>query len=226
MIAHGLKSGGMRVKSELSVKFIGDVHGRFNSFFNEVKKDDSDIVIQLGDFGIFSKFDVHYIAQKLNLEKKWFFIRGNHDNPKLCETFPNHLKSGYHKDLNLFVVNGAFSIDREWRTEGIDFWRNEEHSLDELYSLIDEYESVKPRYVIAHEVPDSIARITFPWYKDNRYPSRTRQAMDTMLEIHEPEIWIHGHWHKDSDISIGGTRFICLDELKCTKLELSQNTNS
>jgi len=37
--------------------------------------------------------------------------------------------------------------------------------------------------------------------------------LQSMWALHEPKLWICGHFHKDHDSTIGDTRFICQREL-------------
>lgn len=41
-----------------------------------------------------------------------------------------------------------------------------------------------------------------------------------MFEMHQPRIWLFGHWHFDFDGVIDGTRFICLGELSYRDLDV------
>jgi hypothetical protein len=67
--------------------------------------------------------------------------------------------------------------------------------------------------MVTHDCPESIARNLFLEMKIS-FPSITRQALDGMLNIHRPNIWIFGHYHQSIDTVINGTRFICLNELE------------
>jgi hypothetical protein len=51
-------------------------------------------------------------------------------------------------------------------------------------------------------------------------PSVTAQALDSAFEKHQPELWIFGHHHVNVDVTIKGTRFICLNELCLKRLDL------
>ncbi len=45
--------------------------------------------------------------------------------------------------------------------------------------------------------------------------SRTMQALNAMFELHRPDLWFFGHWHRSAGAVIDGTRFQCLGELRC-----------
>jgi predicted phosphodiesterase len=48
----------------------------------------------------------------------------------------------------------------------------------------------------------------------------TSSLAQQMYTIHKPDLWIFGHHHKSFDETIGGTRFICLNELESKVFDL------
>jgi hypothetical protein len=44
-------------------------------------------------------------------------------------------------------------------------------------------------------------------------PTRTGQALQAMLDFHQPKFWFFGHWHKTMQYKYGDTNFHCLGEL-------------
>ena len=40
---------------------------------------------------------------------------------------------------------------------------------------------------------------------------RTEKTLGEMFKIHQPKLWIFGHWHRKFDQKILGTQFICLN---------------
>lgn len=202
---------------------IGDVHGKWNSYIDKVK--DHEASIQLGDFGIgFAREDT---MKKAKLDKFFAentghrFIRGNHDNPEVCKHHPNYIANGTFENGMMFI-GGAFSIDKAWRIAGEDWWEGEEDSYQELMDLIVQYENNKPSIMITHDAPDTVARQMFNFYTASN-ESRTRSAFETMFEIHKPDAWFFGHWHKTKDLNVLGTEFVCLDELNTYDLDLKHS---
>jgi hypothetical protein len=55
-----------------------------------------------------------------------------------------------------------------------------------------------------------------------------------MLEAHQPDLWLFGHWHRNRDLRMGQTRFICVGEKEtkdihlphCTKFERETRTTA
>lgn len=212
-------------------RIVGDIHGLFNDY-KTFSLAGCDTSIQVGDFGIgFSGRSKWYetVENFFQQNPGHHFIRGNHDDPQLCKQTTGFLDSGFHKDLNVFIVNGAWSIDYSWRTEGKDWWPDEEHSIAELNLLIDSYEKIKPDVMITHDCPTSVALEMFikpglamggpnsPIYK-----TRTGEALQTMFDLHSPKFHFCGHWHVSKQQDIFGTHFHCLGELDYVDFDLEK----
>lgn len=194
------------------MRFIGDIHGKLPPYLRLL--DGCKESVQVGDFGLgFGDITADYVDDVLGTNHR--FIRGNHDDPAECAKSKHWIPDGA-LDRGMMFVGGAYSIDREWRTEGVNWWRDEELSYHDLGKMIEIYSANRPRVMVTHDAPaDTVAR-AFSCYDGNR----TRDAFDSMLAIHAPEIWIFGHWHKRLDMVIGATRFICLAELEYIDLEI------
>jgi len=208
-----------------TIRFIGDVHGKFDPYKNIIKSCDASI--QVGDMGVgfrstrsdddWMTNPPHYAMRQGDHQ----FIRGNHDNPAVCKRHSQYIHDGTVQGDMMFV-GGALSVDKEWRTKDYDWWEDEELSIVELNEMINKYEAAKPRIMVTHEVPDSIATTMQAMSGRQKldWPSRTRQAFDTMFQLHKPELHVYGHWHYDFDHVILGTRFVCLAELSTIDINL------
>ena len=188
---------------------VGDVHGQIERYLWTVLPYKQSI--QVGDMGVGLT-----VADLPELEGHRF-INGNHDNPKKCSQHSNWIPYGAVESINdqeWFFMGGAMSIDRDFRVPGVSWWPEEELNYQQLNRMISIYEGAKPDVVVTHDCPDSIAQELFDFSLDHCLKSQTRQALDTMLEIHRPSRWIFGHWHESRCVEIKGTEFICLDELE------------
>ena len=201
------------------IRFIGDVHGNWKRYKKIIN--DCDVSIQVGDFGV--GFSGHsnppYDPMKKGDHK---FIRGNHDNPSVCKKHPFWIPDGTMIHDKIFCIGGAKSIDAQYRTEGLNWWINEELSYKEFLILCDVYEKLKPSVVVAHEMPESLTYIVCSKCNLTKYddPSITRQFLDNILEIHKPDLFIHGHWHVNHHTVYQGVEYIGLGELEHVDLEL------
>ncbi len=125
-------------------------------------------------------------------------------------------------------VGGALSIDKAFRIEDYSYWSDEELPPEALEIVVFEYDAIKPKIMITHECPESIAVMVLNNARgsgseqrhngiiklDPRFASRTRMAFEQMLARHKPKLWIFGHWHVPFDYIHEGCRFICLPELE------------
>lgn len=215
-------------------RIIGDIHGKFYDYEVECLKKtfrhNTDTVpthsIQVGDFGIgfFSEYWHEQTAKWQTENPTHRFIRGNHDNLTKCIGMPGFVADGtVEKDV--MYIGGAYSIDHALRTEGVDWWRDEELTISQLHTLIDVYSEVKPRVMITHDCPTQVAWDMFLSKGDAvtgnvQIKSRTGEALQAMFDIHKPELWFFGHWHYTRSAYIHETRFQCLGELDYVDVDL------
>lgn len=205
---------------------IGDIHGKWTEYAKILEVYKPERSVQLGDFGWGFKPEpidasvkqLHYAMDNFGNDNK--YIRGNHDNPERCKAHKYCIDDAtFEEDTGIFYLGGAWSIDYAWRTEGMDWWADEELSYDELYAAIDLYEKVKPRVVLTHECPEDIIGYMAPWYKQE-FRSRTRDALGSMWSIHKPELWVFGHWHTSVTANFDGCQFTCLNELETMMIDV------
>lgn len=187
------------------IRFIGDTHAKWEQYLPLTEGVDS---VQVGDFGI-------GFRPVPDLNPRARFIRGNHDNPEMARAHPNWIADGTVEN-DIMYIGGALSIDQAHRVEGVSWWRDEELSIAEWNRIINIANFTKPRVIVTHDCPESVIPDLFT----NALPvcSITQQALDIILEQNAPDIWIFGHWHYSKDVTIGKTRFICLNE--CEYIDL------
>lgn len=203
----------------MSIHVIGDVHGHYNRYAKLTKM--FPYTLQLGDFGfsygIFSHFNID--------PEKHVFFGGNHDNYEILEKAPriaNNLGNyGYTElnDIKFFYVRGAWSIDRKWRTMGVDLWEQEEVNEEWWEDIIEMYREYKPRYMITHDCPYEVTKYifgtdgleAFGWPRS--LITNTGRLLQMLWDIHKPEIWCFGHYHEKKEVDILGTKFVCVPEL-------------
>lgn len=131
---------------------IGDVHGKIAQYMKLVKHEDASL--QLGDMGVgFPSVDLPV------LDGDHWFIRGNHDSPEAAAGHPRYFGDwGCRKigGVKIFFVSGAYSIDRAARTEGKDWWKDEELEYGQLREMISDFILEKPEIVATHAPPQSL----------------------------------------------------------------------
>ena len=203
----------------MKVRIIGDVHGKYGEYLHLT--DDAEYSIQLGDMG----FSYNHM-KGLNPLNHTFF-GGNHDNYDKINAVSHchgnfggrHLGNGAVGPVfNYFIVRGAYSVDKKYRTIGIDWWAEEELNREQANSCISNFEQMKPEIVISHDCPASVVPefMTNDWKLEKSF---TGLVLETMFKIHQPKTWIFGHHHNSKTTTKNGTKFICLDELNYIDLD-------
>lgn len=188
--------------------YIGDVHGKFKELQKIIEQYPDQPIIQVGDMGIgFGRYPHDF-------GPNFYFIRGNHDDPKKCRYHLNYLGDyGVSHSLNqpkTFCVSGANSIDKNYRTPGKTWWAQEELSYQQGQICIGWYNEIRPNIVVSHDAPQVIRKLMVSHHVEE---SRTSQLLTALFEIHQPKLWVFGHHHKRFDHQVEGTRFVCLEEL-------------
>lgn len=200
--------------------FVGDTHGAVDSYLWTVNKMQLSggrtckCSLQVGDFGIgFSETEdqIPYMSQHK-------FIRGNHDNPEICQEHPNYLGDyGYIPEMEMFYVSGGYSIDRSHRTENVNWWRDEELSYGQFLKAREMFADTKPKIVVSHECPTEVKTFALgpkpPFSGKVNVTSNTEIALQEMLSLHRPDTWIFGHYHHKDEQVVDGTRFVVLGEM-------------
>jgi predicted phosphodiesterase len=189
---------------------IGDIHGKYEEYLSKIQSYDGPS-IQIGDFGIGLRATPPDLFDQMKKHDARFF-RGNHDNPEFCKMMPQYISDG-HVEGDMMMVGGAFSIDWMYRVIGHSWWLDEELSIPEFEEVIKTFETAKPKIMLTHDCP--VVVIPYIHNHNSLFPSsRTQLAFQAMWELYRPQLWIFGHHHKSFDMTLDGTRFICLNELE------------
>lgn len=214
----------------MNIRLLGDIHGKQCQYINLVKG--REYSIQLGDFGF------NYDSLKSVDSDKHKVLFGNHDVVytyddgsliKPCEHILDNFgiisKKPNSNIPDTFYVRGGISIDKAYRKEGVDWFKDEQLTYTQMCKAIDLYEKVKPEIVLSHECPASmIPYVANPNFAHlNLKPSMTASMLETMYQIHQPKFWFTGHFHIDKTYKPEQTRFFCLNELSYIDISDSEN---
>lgn len=177
----------------------------------------NDYVIIAGDFG--------GVWDGTNEEKYWIkwlkeksfsvlFVDGNHENFDMLKSLPEipfcggmvhkvddgiyHLMRGevyVIEGKKIFTFGGASSHDKDIRTEGKNWWKDELPSnaeMEQARKKLSDYD-FSVDYVITHASPTSVQEALFPSYETN--------CLTDFLEEIKGRLnykkWFFGHYHKD-----------------------------
>lgn len=203
------------------LKIIGDVHGHLAKYIGITKT--CQYSVQIGDMA----FDYRPIKNLNPKHHVWF--KGNHDNydcidpPTCLGDYGEHVIGG----IPFYFIRGAYSID--WHRRIIfdaangdkSWWREEELSWVDMRACLEDYKKAKPRLVITHDAPEFLAKkIGKPYvlknhgYDPDTFTTNTQQLLEACWEAHQPEVYIHGHFHTSYHRVVNNTLFIGLDELE------------
>jgi len=192
------------------IRFIGDIHGNEKPYFQIVK--DVQQSVQIGDYGagFNSDWDIKMSEwQTKNPSHK--FIRGNHDDPKVCNSMPNYLSDWVYDDNNkIMYIGGAWSLDYGLRIEHETWWPDEELSQEEFDAVQRAYIYYKPQIVVSHDAPLNIPKF-MKLCEGLEVPTRTAVRFRQMFRYHQPKLWLFGHWHADKELTFDGTLFKCIN---------------
>lgn len=219
---------------DLSLGFIGDIHGDFQKLQQIVKPFTDTVFIICGDCGFgFPDTKEDKIKKMLKstfnsfLEKRnlyLLFIRGNHDDNNLFITntintdrfilLPDYSVVTVN-NTNILCVGGAVSVDRRFRKVNTGYWYGEE--MLELETV-----SIKVDILCTHTInreylaytlttPDWL-KISFDVDKKLRLDCyRENGICQSLQAYYKPKYWIHGHYHISNRLEIDNMKVISLN---------------
>jgi len=196
-------------------RIISDVHGLQGNYLRRASK--AKYSLQLGDLSV-NKYD---FLRRLNPDYHKV-ISGNHENfEKDSEWYfrkqPHFLGNygvwGVPKFGDVFYLRGGFSRNLVEKIRN-KTWSNEEQ-LDqvEFRKAFNLYEWMEPKLMVTHEAPRRmLEHILHPDDIDEESDTDTNVALDKMMDKHQPDVWVFGHYHKYVSKYLDGTHFIGLDK--------------
>jgi predicted phosphodiesterase len=193
----------------MNLRLIGDLHCDVEAIMSMMKTlPEYELTIQVGDCGI--GFGMEEIIERY-CTTPLLILQGNHDNPNIFRDITYGLdRFGVIKveGFKIFYVAGAHSMDYQSRTEGLDWWGNEELSWDEQRQCLGLWEDNKDcDLVISHDCPlPGCLQMSHDLVE-----TTTRALLYEMLKIQSPPRWVFGHWHRSHSFKMYNTSFQCLN---------------
>lgn len=205
-----------------TLAFAGDWHGNVryaSKAMYYAKKNGSDIIIHVGDFGFWpdssgeSRFQkvIAEEAERLDLFVLW--VDGNHENHDAIDKtnishdgtrkFYDrvwHLPRGFRWKWNgveFLSMGGAHSVDKNFREEGFDWFDREHISIAEMYKATQGEGPVD--VMVSHDCPSGVDIPLGPsdWItEENLMKADThRKILGKVVDEVRPRFIFHGHYH-------------------------------
>lgn len=198
----------------MNILLAGDTHGdlmNFGMLIELAEQKSCQQIFVLGDFGYFPKFPnwqilIDQISNELVKSSiSIFFLPGNHEDWFSLRQFEERNK--FHKinenvfysptgnvfDINgtkIMTVGGAYSIDKQYRTFGYDWFSEEELTILDYNYCSDQGEV---DILLCHDCPESI-------HIPNLLPipeaMKNREVLDHIYKDAKPKRLFHGHYHR------------------------------
>jgi predicted phosphodiesterase len=208
------------------ILIVGDVHGNFKALdkviFRAQKKAKIDAIVQVGDFGILWGNESPYRFDYQS-EVPFLFVDGNHENFSRLEKnkFPlrgqpvEHMTRGETRIVdsnNSLFIGGAASIDKDWRTPGMDWFPEEEITSRQIQRIVEEVlpTSGKIDCVFSHEKPESFPLRLATWKDDHPPSSGQRALLQILFQEVNPKFWFFGHYHEPDQGVVGNCNWYCV----------------
>lgn len=203
------------------VMLLGDTHGNngdVNYAFMRANDFEIEVIVQLGDFGYWPGNHKYRDLMEMIVELteqtgiKFLWIDGNHENHEQLNKQPreygmwfiteNFVHAGRGArwvwgDKTFLACGGAYSIDKEFRTPGFDWFPQETISLADIARCGHE----KCDVMFTHDSPPFTPNVIWegdPGYQDGRYPAswNNRLRLKEIVENTQPQLVCHGHYHR------------------------------
>lgn len=204
----------------------GDIHGsqwNIKDLFDLAKETDCTKILSVGDFGYFPNLPevVGYLnlcsalVQDTGIELA--FVDGNHENHERLNQFSGDsrivwpgIEWLYRGKIfeNICSMGGAYSIDKQYRTQGVDWFPGERICMNDYYSILGKSCEI----LLSHDCP-----LGLPFgFKDEFETKANRNILREIVLEMKPRIIIHGHFHKFHntffDFGYGKVRVIGLNK--------------
>jgi hypothetical protein len=185
---------------------------------NDAAYNECNTIVQLGDFGYWEHEDgggdyldvISHQARSKNVEVYW--IDGNHENHALLrqqytiDGFTEIRPSLYYvprgttwdwDGVTFMGFGGAYSIDKNSRTEGVSWWPEEVANQQEIdYAIA----AGKVDILFSHDCPNEYdiafqMHIQRKGFRTIQEAADSRKIISQVVNVVKPRLIYHGHYH-------------------------------
>lgn len=222
----------------MKLLFLGDVHGEWAKMDTVIKAarmrhPETARIFQVGDLGEGFQNVPKYKPTHGFKVPPIIAIDGNHEHFDRLEAnngWDNenleYLARGQTitvEDRKILGFGGAWSIDKHRRTQGIDWFPQEEPTQAEFWKFVGNG-VFDQDIVITHDFPSQFQiRQKFP---DIVGHTGTRVLLQEIWELVKPKFWFFGHYHDFAMGEYNGTQWVCcpiIDDFQYVVLDLEAN---
>lgn len=210
----------------------GDIHGELERFQEKAikKLTKRDTLIVLGDFGFLWSGEKAEQKRLKWLQKRRYqllFIDGCHENFDLLKEYPvvdymggkaRHIGGNLYyimrgsileiENKKLLCFGGAESWDKEDRDEGINWWREELPTSQELEGCVANLEAAgwQVDYVLTHDAP--LRTLEFAQLMQGQ-PNWLHTFFNQVMDKTQYKKWLFGRYHKDRSLGKKAQAVFC-----------------
>jgi len=202
----------------MKILVTGDLHGDFGQLNRIINIKHPDLVICCGDFGYWPNFQkIKKLTDIKNGDTTVLWIDGNHEdhwslsNRKSDELAPGIIYQPRGSTYTLedgrriLFMGGADSIDKNWRTVGVDWFPEEIIKPKDLENLPNENIDI----FITHTCPNELVLTLMRRYPEKNFEP-SNHALSELWKRYKPSLWIFGHWHQYIEGMLENTKWYCL----------------
>jgi hypothetical protein len=232
------------------IAFCGDWHmnGRWAAYaIGHAAALGAEMIIHLGDFGFtFTASFMHQVDTALaEADLPLLFVDGNHDDHEMLADYPIgenglrrladrvwHLPRGFRwqwAGVRYLALGGAHSVDRRWRTPGLDWWAGETIGRGDIARVL---AGGPADVLVSHDCP---AGVVIPGIDDRLHPppfpveelrasDEHRSLLRSTLDPVQPRAIWHGHYHVRYSVTADlGYGPVAVTGLDCDGSSLDRN---
>lgn len=204
---------------------LGDV-GLFWNHQNYVYSSMSSIAIPHGK----PKFSEYAFQQIDSSKTKIFWLMGNHEEfnyveknwgrvgKEPIEIKPNLFYCPIGSTLSIngkecLFIGGALSIDKEYRTMDVDWFKQEELNSED-FSFIEKFvEGKKIHTIFSHTCPHHFTILAPHDKRGHKFEDNSCKILRDVRESIQPDYWFFGHWHRFKGGYCGNTTWQCINTI-------------